>query len=430
MDLRSLWDIFCDPDFTPRKQRAGLDDVEPFDEWEEFVTFASHYFLLVARNQPDNKLVRNLPMQVASPPLVSGNHGEYITQPSTASQPFPKRKFASVFYQGGNLGHFSGLGPQSRVATIDFYTLESELPTHATLEHPNAISEAESNLPDDYEPRMCHTSTTIDSEGVEWLSVGGRKSPDQPLRDCWLLRDQQWLRSDALPIPLYRHCQTHLSVRFEATWVPAVLVYGGKTSQKIVSNGWFLWRDTAGWVEVMTADVDIDPRFGAVIASDEYNNGLLTGGMTEDGTICHDLWLWSVTYDKTSGWRIRLTRSYAVEEQSDLQAVEYSHRFGASIERTPSGFLLIGGVSDKIIPERYEVVKFSPVVSSFTHQWADKQMLIVGSHGVGQNMNRLCVLRVPSLRLRTKKIQQDFELDQSYLRQFLHDPFSLVTARS
>ncbi|KAF7591242.1 tRNA methyltransferase ppm2 [Aspergillus hancockii] len=49
---RSLWDLWSDDDFVDSSLRVSLDAIEPFDEWEEFALFASHYFLLHASTNP------------------------------------------------------------------------------------------------------------------------------------------------------------------------------------------------------------------------------------------------------------------------------------------------------------------------------------------------------------------------------------------
>lgn len=52
IDIRTLWELWSDPTFLSAEQRRALDRVEPFDEWEEFALFGSHYFLLVAEKEP------------------------------------------------------------------------------------------------------------------------------------------------------------------------------------------------------------------------------------------------------------------------------------------------------------------------------------------------------------------------------------------
>ena len=346
----------------------ALDEVEPFDEWEDFALFASHYFLLVAKHQSDRELTSVLPVKLTSLPTSWGVNGEYRVRMSKSSDTYPKKRFASVIDQicdRQQLGHVSGLGPQTRTATVDFYMVGNETPADATGELPYRFLRGGLDLPNGSEPRMCHTSTKVDPKGLEWLVVGGRKSPDQPLSDCWLLRNQRWQRANSLPIPLYRHCQTHVLVALAHTLTPAVLVYGGKTLHNTISSKWFLWQGTGGWLEVITEDVDLPSRFGAVMVSNGHANGVLIGGMTEEGTICHDFWLWSLTYDDAAGWKIRLAKQHVSKGPSDSQALRYLYRFGASIERTYNSFLLIGGVADEIIPECYEVIEISLMVSSY-----------------------------------------------------------------
>ena len=48
VDVKNLWDVWCEASIVSLTQRKALDEIEPFDEWEEFILFASHYFLLVA----------------------------------------------------------------------------------------------------------------------------------------------------------------------------------------------------------------------------------------------------------------------------------------------------------------------------------------------------------------------------------------------
>ena len=218
-------------------------------------------------------------------------------------------------------------------------------------------------LPSSFEPRMCHTTSTTQCCEGNWLMSGGRKSPDQPLKDCWLLHNQSWQRADDLPIPLYRHCQTQVRVFPGHNLTPTVLVYGGKTLNNVVSSKWLLWRESAGWVEVVVDNVDLIPRFGAVMVSHKRWSGVMFGGMTKDGTICHDFWLWTITCNDESGWRIRLTEQSICKEQSDVRTLRYLYRFGASLEHTYHSFLLIGGVADEVIPECYEVIEISSLVS-------------------------------------------------------------------
>ncbi|QPH10158.1 hypothetical protein C2857_001345 [Epichloe festucae Fl1] len=43
-----LWQVWSSEDFVSGAERASLDEIEPFDEWEEFVMFGRHYFIIHA----------------------------------------------------------------------------------------------------------------------------------------------------------------------------------------------------------------------------------------------------------------------------------------------------------------------------------------------------------------------------------------------
>ena len=51
IDYNNLWELWSDSRFLSPSQRVALDHVEPFDEWEEFALFGSHYCLVVAHNR-------------------------------------------------------------------------------------------------------------------------------------------------------------------------------------------------------------------------------------------------------------------------------------------------------------------------------------------------------------------------------------------
>lgn len=46
IEIKDLWQTWSSEQFVSDSERIALDDVEPFDEWEEFILFARHYFVL------------------------------------------------------------------------------------------------------------------------------------------------------------------------------------------------------------------------------------------------------------------------------------------------------------------------------------------------------------------------------------------------
>ena len=355
VSARCLWDVWNDNTLVSSNQRRSLQDCEPFDEFEEFVLFASHYFLLIA----DKGFSGPSPMNITSP---KGSPGvadyELASRVLTArSEPIPKssvRRFgALVTISSDALGHHGGLGPQSRIGTMDIYGFHAQAPPTP----PDAVG---------IEPRMCHTISALDNGS---LLVGGRTSPEHALRDCWLLQEARWQRVDDLPISLYRHCATRVTLK---SGCQAVLVYGGKTGDSHVSSCWLLWRASFGWVQVTVQDKELTPRFSATIVSIGSASGILLGGMTADGTIIDDLWEWTLNGEDSIP-SIELTKA----RTSWLGTPNFISRMGACLTRSPIGLLLIGGVSSNFLTQEYEIVCLSQEISHGTQalRWVWKTVI-------------------------------------------------------
>ncbi len=355
VSARSLWDVWNDETLVSSNQRRSLQKFEPFDEFEEFVLFASHYFLLIA----DKGFPGRSPMDITSP---KSSPGAADYEPANRvlmarSESIPKssvRRFGALVTMSSDaLGHHGGLGLQSRIGTMDMYGFHVKAPAVP----PDAVG---------IEPRMCHTISTLDNGS---LLVGGRTSPEHALRDCWLLREARWERVDDLPISLYRHCATQVALESGGQ---AVLIYGGKTGASHVSSCWLLWRASFGWVQVTVQDEELTPRFGAAIAFIGSASGILLGGITADGTILDDLWEWTLTGEDTIP-SIELSRA----RTSWWGTPNIIGRMGACLTRSPIGLLLIGGVSSDFLTQEHEIVCLSQEISHGTQtlRWVWKKVI-------------------------------------------------------
>ena len=355
VSARSLWDVWNDETLVSSNQRRSLQKCEPFDEFEEFVLFASHYFLLIA----DKGFPGRSPMDITSP---KGSPGAADYEPANRvltarSESTPKssvRRFGALVTMSSDaLGHHGGLGPQSRIGTIDVYGFHAKAPAVP----PDAIG---------IEPRMCHTISALDYGS---LLVGGRTSPEHALRDCWLLKEARWERVDDLPISLYRHCATQMTLE---SGHQAVLIYGGKTGASHVSSCWLLWRPSFGWVQVTVQDKELTPRFGATMASIGSASGILVGGLTADGTILDELWEWTLNGEDTVP-RIEVSKV----RTSWLGTPNLIGRMGACLTRSPIGLLLIGGVSSNFLTQEHEIVCLSKEISHSTQtlSWVGKKII-------------------------------------------------------
>lgn len=352
VSVRSLFDLWSDDLFVSSDQRLLINGVEPFDEWEEFVLFASHYFLLLAANTSSSN---------GSGPSYLGqswksNHS--ISPSLLVETPLKlhcealptshRRRFGALtpLFQN-TFGHHGGLGLQTRVSTTDVYIL-------AEMDTSDSVGMAALHKEFDYlesvEPRMCHTITS-DQHG--FLVVGGRASPDHAFSDCWLSGSNCWQRVEDLPFPLFRHCATTIALGNPGHSTDnAVLIYGGKTGASHVSDQWLLWRKGIGWVTLPVSGHRLKPRFGAVMQETGFRRGIMLGGMANDGRILSEAWEWTLSGD-TSTLSILLSRM----KISQIHDYSIVGRFGASLTNSRFGVLLVGGISSSMIPQSTQVIR-------------------------------------------------------------------------
>ena len=347
--VRSLWDLWSDDIFLNSEQRRALNEIEPFDEWEEFALFASHYFLLVATKDSEGPVATSDGyMSKAKPPADQYSPGiaEQFTSGkillNLSLEALPKgegrRRFGAAYEISPEvIGHYGGLGVQSRLQSLDVYKLEDR------------DYDKESLPPRSIEARMCHTITNL--KGTGSLLVGGRTSPEHALADTWLWRAGIWKRLEDLPTPLYRHCATSVEL---SDGDQGVLIYGGKSSSKRISGDWILWRSHDRWEKLEVHGSRIVPRFGAVIASTIMQQGILLGGMADDGTVCDEMWDWKVS-DLETKPSIEL-RKHELHGLSWSDASNSIHRLGACLTWSSVGLLLIGGVSRYLLPQKLDIV--------------------------------------------------------------------------
>jgi tRNA wybutosine-synthesizing protein 4 len=297
ISARSLWELWSSLDFLSSDDRSSLDHVEPFDEWEEFALFASHYILLTA----DNKIGpphRKMPSSTPSENQSLNAEVLYSESPNTQG----RRRFAASLpirnpaRSGTRVGNFGGMGLNGRLASCDIYS-----------------SNDTRNRPFDYfttaapSGRMCHTITDLGDVGA--LLVGGRTSPDQALVDCWVYHKwpRVWERVEDLPRPRYRHSAVKLSDG-------SVLISPGRANSRSIDSYFMIWNRKSGWRQCTWGTSEkphstFGSTFTVTTASDDSMKsalgcGLIAGGISEDGVVQQDdIWEWEVqhsSYDQVS----------------------------------------------------------------------------------------------------------------------------------
>ncbi len=349
----SLWDLWNDSTFLPAGHKTVLNTIEPFDEWEDFALFASHYSFLVARSTSKARSIlsegtfKNFHLRLDSDQTnASGKTGlDSMSRQSLSgiySSSGGPRKFGSIMSTSQRLfGHYGGIGSQSRLPTTHVYRASNAAGTSIKIP-PSAI-----------EARMCQTITTL--RGDSCLLVGGRTSPDRAMSDCWLYKDAQWEKVEEIPTPLYRHCAVAIGLD---TTDPGVLVYGGRTTGGKVVNSWFLWRASVGWVRVGVLGSEIQPRFGAAMTSTGSKGGIVLGGIADDGSIGCGIWKWSVE-ELQSTPLVHLTE-YDKTKLPSGDILTAIHRFGACLTWSSIGLLLVGGISKHALPQDYDILRLIP----------------------------------------------------------------------
>ncbi|KAL2438331.1 tRNA wybutosine-synthesizing protein 4 [Exophiala dermatitidis] len=361
VEIQSLWELWADPRFLSPSQRMSLDEVEPFDEWEEFALFASHYCLIVAQTGPDPLIPEEPRSRRASVDSFTSDLSTRTVSPYTGQMQWFAYKFsrnpdkegrthhASAFSIPGQdaIGVHGGIGPQGRLSTTSVY------------------ASAESNMPFPVLPpqeigaRCCHTVTSLDN-GQNVL-VGGRGSPSAPLKDCWLQTGSKWERIQDLPEPRFRH-------RAAGVVLPdnqyGVVVFGGKTSATKVALDCLLWDPKNGWQKLRSLLGDPMPRFGASFVRLGFNHGLLFGGMRQDGVICQGLWRWRLIIRDNVVAGIRFKASTALDASAGI--FPWLARLGASYSVIRNELLVIGGVAKHgCIPKDYEILSILGSFSAF-----------------------------------------------------------------
>lgn len=373
VDYNNLWELWSDPRFLSPSQRCALDHVEPFDEWEEFALFASHYCLVVAHNRDEPFLMerprrsrRDSTISIASDisartssPVKAGKEWfglHYTKEPGDLCQ----RHHGSAYMipDQDAIGVHGGVGTRSRLQTT-------------ACVRPRHYKDAPPIVPPfEIGARCCHTITPLDSG--QNLLVGGRSSPTSVNADCWLQTGHNWERVHDLPEPRYRHRVVPVVLPDSTS---GAICLGGKTNSTTVASEILLWEPTKGWrnLRSMTTSPGPDPvpRFGALFLRLGYNHGLLFGGMRQDGVICQGLWRWRLRIRNREIVHIDFRTSNALD--ASVGAWSYFARFAASYSIQRDEVLVIGGIAKSgCIPKTYEIMS---IIGCFSNYKDEEQEL-------------------------------------------------------
>jgi tRNA wybutosine-synthesizing protein 4 len=282
VEIWDLWEAWNSKTFLDSDERLAVDEVEPFDEWEEFILFARHYFVMHARASTLPTTVRTTNEIDSIFQVDASIDVQFMRQ---ASPDAPKRRYGAPMLVSSAEGqdyviHTLGLGSNARLTSCDVFAI-------------NGHNQPLSLSPIGPSARVCHTLTDLGSYGV--LLAGGRASPVNVLSDCWIFKKDShiWQKSFDLPSPLFRHSTVRLPGSSLA------LTLGGRSGSSKTSTECFVFHPTNGWLKCAVSGAPLDPVFGAVVvnsleAGSEYGvfRGLFAGGITSDGKISNRSYRW------------------------------------------------------------------------------------------------------------------------------------------
>ena len=255
--------------------------------------------------------------------------GHFVQHPQNRGS---RRHGAGVALSSSEVLHHGGYGPKGRLSNSDTYLDQKAggLEQHA---------EGRRQQPFTHES-VCHSLTKMKSGSS--LLIGGRKSPNEASRLCYLESRGAWTRVEDLPTGRYRHA----AVAFE----DGVLVSGGKSDSNTVEHDWLYWENGRGWSQVNFIGDQPQGRFGACATSlsPEFtqNNGsqssmLLIGGMDEHRKILVDVWQVDLIFMSPEGGpAVRCWQPSLKFEGSG----EYISGFGGVLVEQAGDVWLIGGI--------------------------------------------------------------------------------------
>ncbi|KAK5955639.1 tRNA methyltransferase ppm2 [Knufia fluminis] len=360
VDYQNLWELWADPRFLSPSQRVALDQVEPFDEWEEFALFASHYCLIVAHNREAPVLAERPRSRRDSTTSMASDISARTSSPLRLEKEWFGLRYSK---EPGDLcqrhhGSAYTIPDQEAVGVHGGVGTRSRLSTTAVTRPRNLKDDPPVVPPPEIGARCCHTITPLDSG--QNLLVGGRASPTHVFKDCWLQTGQVWERIHDLPQPRYRH-------RVSCVVLPdgssGAICFGGKTDHCNVATEVLLWEPDRGWRTLRTSGSDPVPRFAPIFMRLGFNHGLLFGGMRQDGVVCQGLWRWKLHVRDSVIVSLVFRSSSALDASSGTWP--WFARFGGSYSMSRDEVLIIGGVAKAgCIPKPYEILS---VIGAFSN---------------------------------------------------------------
>ncbi len=342
VDLGQIWDNEISDDV---KQK--VENLEEFDEWEEFYLFCQHYIVLHASTDEIFHKIFNYGRHRVSEYKPDETIGSPNWEFSLKKTDKLERKFAaadtildsSILVTGG----FSS----TRLHDSVLITAPLSRNLNEKPEANDKFQVAHHSLT----PRLCHTITSISKH--EALLVGGRTKPSKSLSDCSLWKHNastgihEWITVGSLPSPRSRHASVSIGQG-------KVLVFGGLNSRHTDESPFLLWdsKHPELWTQLSFEYNGKRPlrskKSSAFTWNEELGMGVLIGGMNLDHQIESRVYI--VKFVSESKLKINLLPSLGAP-------LTWLGRFGCQTKFIDNENLLVsGGVSSEGLFNRYNTL--------------------------------------------------------------------------
>ncbi|RDW23969.1 leucine carboxyl methyltransferase 2 [Yarrowia lipolytica] len=296
ISLAQFWDSY-----VPDEKKEFVENVEAFDEWEEFLLFLNHYSIIYGGADIFQNSKSEYP-----------EHEEFVLQCEKPTSEAHRIGAAACSFQNGVI--LNGGQAQNRESTSLLLSLDST--DEFIVDKNNMIA------------RQYHSLSEIEPGVV--LLAGGRSSPTKKFSDCHILKNGLWKPTFDLPEGRFRHC------------MQGTLLFGGSESK----DQWLHFSPTAGW-KALKCDFHYLTPYGATLIMKSPIEGILLGGMDAKGNLRKEVYSVTISEGETVVLSLIPMKSPLIYARYGAQGVYHGNRY-----------LLVGGVSyDILFNEHNQVVE-------------------------------------------------------------------------
>ncbi|KIW00435.1 uncharacterized protein PV09_07964 [Verruconis gallopava] len=323
-----LWSLWQNDDFVNETERLSLQKFEPFDEYEGFALFAGHHLLLLATTADASFAascwVQKITNMTISKCESSVNPMLINVKMTELPQNHGRANGIVISPNASTLIHCGGSTSNPRQGPYDIYVCSGS----------SSISLVRPPIDQSY-------STCSSMSNGAFLLTGGRTSPIRPSEKCYLYQDGMWISVPALEPARYRHCAAAVTIADQ----PGVLVVGGRTVSGMVLDTWSLFLDNK-WHTLHVSGCRPPGLFGATLATIGSDDGVLVGGLNENGKFATGqalgFWYWKL--QATIAGLFEASVSFLEAKNEGDRLLTNLQRFGATSTQTSAGTLIIGGI--------------------------------------------------------------------------------------